>query len=183
MCELYAEDQEDFPIGYPLSYLEIAHETSLDAAIQKAQMTKPDRYKAKQCLFADKSFTLLVVTREGKIVLSKCLTKQAVKWYHNNLYHHSETRTELALGQYYCFPGMCNLVNAVCCKCANCRLNKNHQLKYGKIPPKDPDGTPWDVQCIDLIGPYTITVDLNGEKKEIILHCLITIDPATHWMV
>jgi hypothetical protein len=38
MCKLYMEDQEDFPIGYPLSYSEIAHETSLDVAIQKARL-------------------------------------------------------------------------------------------------------------------------------------------------
>jgi hypothetical protein len=73
MYKLYAEDLEDFPTGYPLSYSEIAHKTSLDAAIQKAQLMKPDRYKTEQHLFAGKSFTL--VTREGKIVLPKSLTK------------------------------------------------------------------------------------------------------------
>jgi hypothetical protein len=57
ICKLYAEDQEDFPTGYPLSYSEIAHETSLDAAIQKARLTKPDRYKTEQHMFAGKSFT------------------------------------------------------------------------------------------------------------------------------
>jgi hypothetical protein len=179
LCELYAEDQNDFPTGYPLSYSEIAHETSLDAAIQKARRTKPDRYKTEQRLFAGKSFTL--VTREGKIVLPKSLTKRAVEWYHNNLCHPGETRTELTIGQHYCFPGMRNLVKAVCSKCASCQLNKKHQLKYGKIPPKDPDIIPWDVLCIDLIGPYVITVDMNGNKKEIILHCLTMIDPATGW--
>jgi hypothetical protein len=76
---------------------------------------------------------------------------------------------------------MRNLVKAVCSKCASCQLNKKHQLKYRKIPPKDPDIILWDVLCIDLIGPYIITVELNGNKKEIILHCLTMIDPATGW--
>jgi RNase H-like domain found in reverse transcriptase len=47
MCKLFADDQEDFPTGYPLSYSEITHETSLDAFTQKVRMTKPDRYKTK----------------------------------------------------------------------------------------------------------------------------------------
>jgi hypothetical protein len=34
---------------------------------------------------------------------------------------------------------------------------------------------------MDLIGPYTISVELNGNKKEIILHCLTMIDPTTGW--
>jgi hypothetical protein len=54
ICELYAEDLNDFPTGYPLSYSEIAHETSLDAAIQKAVRTKPDRYKNELRMFAGK---------------------------------------------------------------------------------------------------------------------------------
>jgi RNase H-like domain found in reverse transcriptase len=108
MCKLYVEDQEDFHTGYPLSYSETAHETSLDAAIQKARLTKPDRYKTEQRLLAGKSFTL--VTREGKIVLPKSLTKPAVEWYHNNLCHPRETHTELTIGQHYCFLRMRNLV-------------------------------------------------------------------------
>lgn len=108
MCKLYVEDQEDFPIGCSLSYSEIAHKTSLDAAIWKARLTKPDRYKTEQHLFAGKSFTL--VTREGKIVLPKSLTKRAMEWYCNNICHPRETRTELTIGQHYCFPGMRNLV-------------------------------------------------------------------------
>jgi hypothetical protein len=39
----------------------------------------------------------------------------------------------------------------------------------------------WDVLCIDLIGPYTITVELNGNKKEMLLHCQTTIDSTTGW--
>jgi hypothetical protein len=79
---------------------------------------------------------------------------------------------------------MCNLVNlkAVCRKCKSCQLNKKHQLKYEKIPPKDPDANLWDVLCIDLIGPYSITVEVQGKKKEIVLHCLTMIDPTTGWL-
>jgi hypothetical protein len=64
MCELYAEDPVDFPTGCPLSYAEIAHETSLDAATQKTRATKRDRYRTEQRLFTSKSLTLAI--REGK---------------------------------------------------------------------------------------------------------------------
>ena len=73
MCELYAADEEDFPAEYPLSYAEIAHEQDKDRDIQKVRTQKPERYVTEQRMFAGKSFQL--VTREGKIVLPKSLTK------------------------------------------------------------------------------------------------------------
>jgi hypothetical protein len=33
---------------------------------------------------------------------------------------------------------------------------KEKSKKYGWLPPKEAEATPWDKMCIDLIGPYTI---------------------------
>ena len=101
-----------------------------------------------------------------------------MQWYHAQLCHPGETRTELTMGQHYCWKGMRNTVKQVCSKCESCQLNKKHQLKYGKTPLKDPDIIPWDVLCIDLIGPYPI---VKGQPMKFVLHCLTMIDPATGW--
>ena len=132
MCELYAADEEDFPAEYPLSYAEITYEQGKDSDIQKVRIQKPERYVTEQRMFAGKAFQL--VTREDKTVLPKSLTKRAVEWYHTQLCHPGETRTELTMGQHYCWKGMRNTVKQVCSKCKSCQLNKKHQLKYGKIP-------------------------------------------------
>ena len=55
--------------------------------------------------------------------------------------------------------------------------HQNKKVKYGKLPLKEVEATPWDVLCIDLIGPYEIT---NNNKK-LTLWALTMIDPATGW--
>ncbi len=55
-----------------------------------------------------------------------------------------------------------------------------HSQKYGNLPPKLVIiiTTPWQVSCVDLIGPYT----LEGKSgTSINFMCLTMIDPATSW--
>jgi hypothetical protein len=40
--------------------------------------------------------------------------------------------------------------------CPVCQCNKRGQKKYGLLPPKEAESTPWDKLCVDLIGPYNI---------------------------
>ena len=47
-------------------------------------------------------------------------------------------------------------VEKLCKSCKICQLTKKTKIKYGKLPPKEAEVTPWDTLCIDLIGPYTI---------------------------
>ena len=52
--------------------------------------------------------------------------------------------------------------------------------KYGHLPAKEAQANPWDVLCVDLIGPYTIKC---GKHKKNLkpLWCITMIDPATGW--
>jgi hypothetical protein len=55
-------------------------------------------------------------------------------------------------------------------------VNKCRNHKYGKLPVKLAITTPWEVLCVDLIGPYT----LKGKNKTVIdFMCITMIDPAT----
>jgi len=40
-------------------------------------------------------------------------------------------------------------------KCKTYQRFKKQKKKYGELPPKDVELTPWDTVYIDLIGPYT----------------------------
>ncbi len=59
-----------------------------------------------------------------------------------------------------------------------CQRFKKQKKKYGKLPPKDVELTPWDIVCIDLIGPCTVT-DQKGHDR--ILNAMPFVDPATGW--
>ena len=68
-------------------------------------------------------------------------------------------------------------MNNVCASCHTCQLTKTKRVKYGKLPEKEAETVPWDVLCIDLIGPYKIIND----NQTLTLWALTMIDPATGW--
>ena len=63
--------------------------------------------------------------------------------------------------------------------------DKKNNKKYGHILVKENKGQPWDILCVDLIGPYKITrkgVDRNGKQQsDLILWCATMLDPITGW--
>ena len=84
---------------------------------------------------------------------------------------------ELTIGQHYTWKGLRRTVQRVCKACTTCKEAKHGAKKYGIVPPKKADVLPWHTVCIDLIGPYKI-----GKKdKQVSLHCMTMIDPATGW--
>ena len=171
-----AADEGDFPINFPLSYKEVAHEQSKDKETQKLLQNDPANYKIEEFPHSDTIYKL--VTRDGKIYLPKALQRRATEWYHLYLLHQGETRVELTMGQHYCWKGMRKTVQQVCKACTTCKEFKKRSKKYGKLPPKpNPEAVPWHTLCIDLIGPYTFG---KGEKA-FELQCLTMIDPATGW--
>jgi hypothetical protein len=68
--------------------------------------------------------------------------------------------------------------NQLCADLPSLSAKQEATKKYGLLPPKLAEATPWDKLCIDLIGPYTIR--RNG-NKDLICRCVTMIDPATGW--
>ena len=100
-------------------------------------------------------------------------------WYHQTLCHPGETRTEQTIRQHFYWKGLRKTVQEVCKKCPTCQLTKRKTIKYGHLPEKTAEADPWEVLCVDLIGPYKIKQ--KGKKKDLELFCLTMIDPATGW--
>ena len=59
-------------------------------------------------------------------------------------------------------------------------MSDDKEQKCGHLPEKVAEADPWDVLCIDLIGPHTIERK-NKTKKPLTLWALTMIDPATRW--
>ena len=67
----------------------------------------------------------------------------------------------------------------VCKHCKTCQLTKRKTISYGKLPAKTAEADPWEVLCVDLIGPYQIKN--KKSKEDIKLHAVTMIDPASGW--
>ena len=82
------------------------------------------------------------------------------------------------ISQHLTWQGLRNTVHDVCSKCDICQHTKHTKKKYGHLPPKVAETTPWDVLCIDLIGPYRIP---RKGTEPLMLWALTMIDPSTGW--
>ncbi len=174
--ECFAADDKEFPKEFPLSYMKIEHCQENDASLQKLVKDKPDgEYKCEVRSHAGKPYKLW--TKDGKIVIPEELQKPVVDWYHEILCHPGETRMELTIGQHYYWKNMRKTIQSACRSCGICRATKPKSQKYGHLPPKDAEVSPWKTVCIDLIGDYKF----GKGKKQVNLSCLTMIDPATGW--
>eukprot|EP00804_Cyclotella_cryptica_P001216 CCRYP_012721-RA/>CCRYP_012721-RA protein AED:0.31 eAED:0.45 QI:0/0/0/1/0/0/3/0/427 len=129
---------------YPLTVRESAEAQKLDASLK----TLKDQYSTQLV----ESRQLLC--KDGKMVIPKEL--QHLSWYHHYLQHPGHTRLEETLCAAMYWKGMQNTVHKYVKNCHACQVNKRHKHKYGKLPTKFAITNPWDVLCVDLIGPYTI---------------------------
>ena len=69
----------------------------------------------------------------------------------------------------------------MCAKCPTCQRTKKTNKKFGHVPPKEAEATPWAKLCVDTIGPYVIQRNPTTKKPTLETKCLTMIDPATGW--
>jgi len=103
-----------------------------------------------------------LICKDDKIVMPKTLQRRCVEWYHDNLCHPGETRTEATIRQHFYWPKLRNHVVDVCKKCDTCQRTKKHRKKLGQLPAKQTEASPWEVSCVDLIGPYKMNAKIES---------------------
>ena len=70
---------------------------------------------------------------------------------------------------------MKNVLNAIFAK------EQKRTKKLWAFTTQKAEASPWEVLCVDLIRPYTIEQSKKKKEKDLILHCVTMIDPATGW--
>ena len=118
--------------------------------------------------------------KNNKIVVPATLQKRCINWYHLSLCHPGVTRTEQMIRQHFMWKNLRQDVEKACKSCKTCQFTKRKSINYGKLPAKEAKASPWDTLCVDLIGPYKIQSN-KDKNKEIKLHAVTMIDPATGW--
>jgi len=137
-----ANEEEDFPTGYPLSYKEIAFRQKKDRALQNKLRTQPELYIKKLYIFSDSTYEL--ITKNNKIYVPKYLQHKCAKWYHLTVMHPGEQRLELTIAQHCTWIGLKATCERVCKRCENCAVSKKRDQKKGLLPPKpNQEIIPW----------------------------------------
>lgn len=161
---------------HPLNYQHLHHAQQADKSLMKL-LQKDDSYSEQD--FHGGGKTTSLICHKGKIVIPALLQKHVTAWYHTTLCHPGINRTEETIAQHLWWPKMRNHITNYVKICPLCQRNKRKQKEYGLLPPKEAEAIPWDVLCIDLIGPYKIR---RKGKDPLICQCVTMIDPATSWM-
>ena len=185
LAELYALEEDDLPEdAFPITYSNILKHQQKDKKLLK--LFKSSKVlKFKEFHGGGRSFKL-ICNNENKIVMPQALQIRTVQWYHRVLCHPGETRTELTIKQHFTWPNMRKDVHKVCSRCDTCLLTKrNNKRNYGLLPEKKAESEPWEILCVDLIGPYPIPTVGRRKKNEpapLQLWAVTMIDPATGWL-
>ena len=66
--------------------------------------------------------------------------------------------------------------------CKTCQEAKKSSIRYGHLPPKQAETTPWNQVQVDCIGPYTVYQIVDNKKIKLRLRALTMIDPVTSWI-
>jgi Integrase zinc binding domain len=119
-----------------------------------------------------------LITLYNKIIIPSTLQLRTVQWYHTQLCHPGEKRTEETIRQHFPWKNLREHVKEVCQKCHTCQVAKQSTKKYGLLPEQEAEAEPWDMLCVDLIGPYTLK---RQSKVALKLWYVTMIDPATGW--
>ena len=172
--ESFALDESDIA-EYPLSYKLLMKYQQKDKNLLNKLKTEGS-YVTKEYRTAGKVRTL--ITKDNKICVPSQLQQPIITWYHEQLCHPGVTRTELTVRQHFIWDGLTTTVKKICSSCHTCQMTKRRKVKYGHLPAKEADVNPWDVLCIDLIGPYKFKQPNNQTQT---LWALTMIDPATGW--
>jgi transposase InsO family protein len=175
LMECLAKEQET-PEFHPLNYRHLHLAQEKDKNIMKILKMENTQYFLKD--FHGGGKTTPLVCYKDKIVVPNHLQRHIIMWYHTTLCHPGINRTEETIGQHLWWPKMRDHITNYVRRCPLCQRNKRKDKKFGLIPPKQAEATPWDKLCVDLIGPYKIR---RKGKKDLVCKCVTMIDPATGW--
>jgi Integrase zinc binding domain len=89
-------------------------------------------------------------------IFQEVMSELMFDWYHITLCDPGINRTEETIAQHLFWPKRRDQIATYVQTCPSCQRNKRKVKKYGWLPPKEAETSPWDKRCIDLIEPYTI---------------------------
>ena len=155
---------------FPMSPQEIKCHQQKDEKLQKDLEEKHD-YFIKKVEGQD-----LIMYRD-RIYVPATLKKRVMDWYHTYLLHPGSTRMISTIQSTMHWHGMRRDIEHFVKTCDICQRCKKQKKKYGLLPPKKAETTPWKRVNVDLIGPYTI----QTKKRKYELRAMTMIDPVTNW--
>jgi hypothetical protein len=165
--------------AFPIRY-DIIHKTQQQDKRLADRVNKPDDLITRPFVGGG-TVSNLICDQEGKIIIPEKLQERVLVWYHSRLVHLGRDRLYESIHQHFDWPNKGELrraVRAFVRSCDVCQTTKRAPKKYGHLPEKKMETTPWETIHIDLYGPKKIK---RKEGPPIEFKVVTMIDPVTGW--
>lgn len=110
------------------------------------------------------------------IVIPSQILHTFISWHHLFLDHPGTTRLRETIATNFYHPRLQSIIDDITKRCDTCQRYKLPQRGYGHLPPRQVSMVPWQNVAVDLIGPWSITID----NQTIQLRALTAIDTDTN---
>jgi transposase InsO family protein len=111
-----------------------------------------------------------------RIVLPEALVEPALLWYHHIQGHSGADRLAKSLRTFFWIKNLKQRAEQLVSNCDDCDRNKEMGAGYGHLPARVDTSNPWEEVAVDLIGPWSVEVPMQGEVQ---IQALTVIDTAT----
>ena len=166
----------DVPV--PLSFKACAAAQAQDATLQQKLVTNPARYVQNQ--LAPNANVICYLSKPNtpwKICIPDSKLDEIIQWHHMHLGHPGIKCTSDTIALHYYHLHLSARCEDLISSCNACQCNKPALHGYGELPPHNAVNTACQDVAIDLIGPWTFTV--NGATYTF---CALTmIDTVTNY--
>ena len=166
----------DVPV--PLSFEACTTAQAQDATLQQKLVTDPARYVQNQ--LAPNANMICYLSQPNalwKICIPDSKLDEIIQWHHMHLGHPGIKCTSDMITLHYYHPRLSARCEDLISRCDACQCNKPVLRRYGELPLCNAVNTAWEDVAIDLIGPWTFTV--NGATYT--FHALTMIDTVTNY--
>ena len=114
--------------------------------------------------------------RKDKIVITLTLRRYVLNCHNAYLLHPVMDRTDATIWQNFYWTGIREAVHKEVTRYDVCQHIKRSTKKYGKLPAKLAEETPWNKVCVDIMSTYKIH---RKGKYTLILKDVTMIEPIT----
>ena len=157
-CFVHLPPLGDVPV--PLSFKAYAAAQAQDATLQQKLVTNPAWYVQNQ--LAPNANVICYLSQPNalwKICIPDSKLDEIIQWHHTHLGHPGIKRTSNTITLHYYHPRLSAHCEHLISCCDACQRNKLALRGYGELPPCNAINTAWQEVTIDLIGPWTFTVN------------------------
>ena len=166
-------------VPYPMDFELLAQEQTQDQWLTDQRNRFPDKYQAQIMPIANGEQQLVCYRATPadtwRIYVPQQLVPQVTAWYHFTQGHCGADRLYKSITKHFYIPNFKPYTVTFVQECSSCQKNKLQGPGRGELPPKNITALPWDEVAVDLIGPWSFTL----QGRHFTFQALTCVDPFT----